>query len=197
MQKDIEYFKSSKNYFLAAVAVFMGSFLAGILISAKYPDAAAYVFSQMKDTYGGIAGLDPLGMMIVIFENNLLISFAALISGLIFGIIPFAVAAFNGVVLGILVEFILKKQGILFVVAAILPHGIIELPMIIISVGIGFRLGHAAYRSLAGMRPIHELFDELTQGVIFYFKIVASLLLMAALIESHITPFIISRFILH
>lgn len=196
MQNDIEYFKTSTKYFLAAVAVFFGSFIAGILISANYPDAATYVFSQMKDTYGGIAGLDPFWMMIEIFKNNLLISFAALVSGLLFGIIPFAIASFNGVILGILVEFILKKQGIIFVVAAILPHGIIELPMIIISVGIGFRLGHAAYRSLTGMRTIHELSNEFIRGMIFYFKIVAPLLLLAALIESNITPYIISNFVI-
>ena len=96
----------------------------------------------------------------------------ALIFGLGFGIIPFFFVAVNGIVLGILVEFFIKKQGVIFVIAAILPHGIIELPMVIMSVGIGFRLGHAAYFSTKHQKTMQELLIELKQGVIFYFKIV-------------------------
>ncbi len=195
MQKDLEYLYSSRKYILAAVAVFTVAFAAGVLISIKYPDASEKVLEMMKEAYGGIAALDPFGMMIEIFKNNVRNSFLALLLGLGFGIIPFAFAALNGLILGILVEFFIKKQGAFFVIAAILPHGIIELPMVLISVGIGFRLGHTAYLSLIHLKTGHELLNELKQGIIFYVKIIAPLLLLAALVESHVTPLFVSMFI--
>ncbi len=195
MQKDMEYFYSSRKYILAAVAVFSVSFAVGILISVKYPDVSEKLLEMLKDTYGGITALDPFERMLEIFKNNVRNSFIALFLGLGFGIIPFAFAAINGVVLGILVELFLRKQGAFFVIAAILPHGIIELPMVLISVGIGFRLGHIAYLSLMHLKTMHELIHELKLGVFFYIKIVVPLLLLAALIESYITPLFIGMLI--
>lgn len=195
MQKDLEYLYSSRKYILAAVAVFTFSFVAGILISGRFPVVSEIVLKMLRDNFGGITALDPFGMMIAIFKNNLQSSFIALLLGLGFGIIPFAFAALNGLVLGILVEYFLKTKSAFFVLAAIIPHGIIELPMVLISVGIGFRLGHTAYLSLIRLKTGHELLYELEQGVIFYIKIVVPLLLLAALIESHVTPLIVSMFI--
>jgi stage II sporulation protein M len=191
----MEYFYSSRKYILAAVAVFSVSFTVGILISALYPGASEKLLELLKETYGGITALDPFERMLEIFKNNVRNSFMALLLGLGFGIIPFAFAAINGAVLGILVEFFYRKQGAFFVVAAIMPHGIIELPMVLISVGIGFRLGHAAYLSTRRQKTMHELLNEIKQGVIFYFRIVVPLLLLAAIVESYITPLFIYRFI--
>ncbi len=195
MQKDIEYFYSSRKYFIAAVAVFTISFAVGILISVKNPDASEKLLEMLKDTYGGITALDPFGRMLEIFKNNVSTCFIALLGGLVIGIIPLVIVVINGAVLGILVELFLKKQGAFFVIAAILPHGIIELPMVLISVGIGFRLGHAAYLSMIYQKTIHELIYELKHGVFFYIKIVVPLLLLAALIESYVTPLLIYVFI--
>ncbi len=195
MQKEVEYFYSTRKYFIAAAAVFIISFLAGILISEKYPDASGNVLKLLKDAFGGITALDPLEMLIEIFKNNIRNSFAALLLGLAFGIVPFTFAVLNGIVLGVIVDFFVKTKGALFVLAAILPHGIIELPAVLMSVGIGFRLGHAAYLSLMRLKTACELMNELRQAIIFYVKIIAPLLLLAALIESNVTPLIVSRFV--
>lgn len=195
MGKDLDYFNSSRKYFLASAGIFIVSFIVGSLISAKNPDTSENLLGLLKETFGSITSLEPFGRMLEIFKNNVRGSFMALIFGLGFGIVPFLFVAANGIVLGILVEFFLKKQGVIFVIAAILPHGIIELPMVIISVGIGFRLGHAAYFSTRHQKTIQELLNELKQGVIFYFKIVVPMLLLAAIVESYITPLFIQGFI--
>ena len=195
MQKEIEYFNSSRKYFIAAASVFVVSFFAGILISAIYPQVAGNVLNLLKDAFGGITALDPFGMMIEIFKNNVRNSFTALLLGLLFGIVPFIFAVLNGIVLGILADFFVKTKGAVFVLAAILPHGIIELPVVLMSVGIGFRLGHAAYLMMMRLKTSYELMHELRQAIIFYVKIIAPLLLIAALVESYVTPLIVSRLI--
>lgn len=191
MRKDIDYIYSSRKYFIASAGIFIFSFFIGLLISAKNPDAAENLLGMLKETFGSITSLEPFGRMLEIFKNNVRNSFMALIFGLGFGIVPFFFVVVNGIVLGILVEFFLKKQGIIFVISAILPHGIIELPMVLMSVGIGFRLGHITYLSMIHQKTMHELLNELKQGVIFYFKIIVPLLLLAAIVESYITPLFI------
>ena len=194
MRKNLDYIYSSKKYFLASAGIFIVSFVIGYLISARNPDASENLLGLLKETFGSITSLEPFGRMLEIFKNNVRNSFMALIFGLGFGIVPFFFVAVNGIVLGILVEFFIKKQGVIFVIAAILPHGIIELPMVIMSVGIGFRLGHDTYFITRHQKTTNELLNELKQGVIFYFKIIVPLLLLAAIIESYITPLFIYRF---
>ncbi len=191
MGKDLDYIYSSRKYFLISAGIFIFSFVVGLLISAKNPEVSENLLELLKETYGHITSLEPFGRMLEIFKNNVCNSFFSLLFGLGFGIVPFAFAAINGIVLGILVEFFFSKQGAFFVIAAILPHGIIELPMVLISVGIGFRLGHNAYLFMKHQKTTHELFNELKQGVIFYFKIVVPFLLLAAIVESYITPLFI------
>ncbi|MDD5614765.1 MAG: stage II sporulation protein M [Candidatus Methanoperedens sp.] len=192
MRKDIDYIYSSRKYFIASAGIFIFSFFIGLLISAKNPDAAENLLGMLKETFGSITSLEPFGRMLEIFKNNVRNSFMALIFGLGFGIVPFFFVVVNGIVLGILVEFFLKKQGAIFVIAAILPHGIIELPMVLMSVGIGFRLGHIAYLLMIHQKTTQELLNELKQGVVFYFKIIVPLLLLAAIVESYITPLLIT-----
>jgi stage II sporulation protein M len=131
--------------------------------------------------------------MLEIFKNNVRNSLMALVLGVGLGIVPFMVATANGLVLGMLADFVSRQQGTLFVIAALLPHGIIELPMVLISVGIGLRLGHVMYMYLKGIRA--NITQELTQGVWFYVRWVVPLLLVAAFIESYVTPLIASQFI--
>ncbi|MDO8727272.1 MAG: stage II sporulation protein M [Candidatus Methanoperedens sp.] len=194
MGKDLDYIYSSKKYFLASAGIFIVSFFIGLLISAKNPAASENLLGLLKETFGSITSLEPFGRMLEIFKNNVRGSFMALLFGLGFGIVPFLFVAINGIVLGMLVEFFIKKQGVIFVIAAILPHGIIELPMVIMSVGIGFRLGHAAYFSMRHQKTMQELLNEMKLVVVFYLKIIVPLLLLAAIVESYITPLIIYRF---
>lgn len=195
MGKDLDYIHSSRKYFLASAGTFILSFIAGLLISAKNPEASEDLLYMLKETYGSITSLDPFGMMLEIFKNNIINSFISLLSGLGFGVVPFVFAVINGIVLGILVEFFLKREGAFFVAAAILPHGIIELPAVLISAGIGLRLGHNAYLFIGHQKTIYVLLIELKQGIIFYFKIVLPLLLLAAIVESYITPLFIDIFL--
>lgn len=166
--------------------------LIGILVSSLNPQVSERLFEVLKEAFSRITTLDQFERMLEIFKNNVRNSLMALVLGTLFGIVPFIVAAANGLVLGMLAEIVSRQQGVVFVVAALLPHGIIELPMVLVSVGIGFRLGHAVYLLLKGMRI--DIMQELKQGMWFYVRWVVPLLLVAAVIESYVTPLVASRF---
>lgn len=186
MQKDLEYLYSLRKYILLLTGVFFFFVIIGFAASLKNPESSAYLIGLFKETFGWITKLDPFERMLAIFKNNALNSLFALVSGIVFGFVPLALIAVNGLFLGVVVEVFSTEKGVLFVLAAVLPHGIIELPMVLISAGIGLRLGYEMYRFLKGEST--NLKQEFKQGLWFYIVRILPLLFVAAVIESYVTP---------
>ena len=196
MQKDMDYLYSLRKYIVLATLIFIVSLIMGLLI----PDPRlAEDFDTLKKLAGLIKGLEPPALQMIvllalIFLNNALKSLMAIVLGIVFGLFPLYLIIYNGKVLGFVVDIFSKQQGILFVVAAVLPHGIIEVPVVLISSGIGFRLGYVTYLSLKSGKLIEGIKPELKQGMKFYFRRIVPLLFVAAFIETFVTPAIAAIF---
>lgn len=188
MQNDLEYVYSLRKYLLIVVDIFILSLIVGLLVSVKNPELSENYLAIFKKSFGWIKALNPLLIMLLIFLNNAFKSLLALVLGIGLGIIPLLFIAGNGIILGMLADTISRQQGTLFVVAALLPHGIIEVPMILISAGIGLRLGHKTYPSLIGMKTNIKM--ELRDGIGFYIRVILPLLFVAAMVETFVTPLI-------
>jgi stage II sporulation protein M len=188
MQKDLEYLHSLKKYFIPVLVIFIFSLITGLFAATVYPEKSTSLIDWFKEIFGWITVLDPFERMIAIFKNNAIDSFLALVFGIGFGIVPVFIVAINGFFLG-MVAFVFSKQtGLLFVLAAILPHGIIELPMVLLSAGIGLKLGHEVYMYFKGIRT--NLKEEFKCGIWFFIRYIVPLLFIAAFIESYVTPVI-------
>ena len=194
MQKDLEYLRSSWKYILIVAGIFIVSFMAGLLVSLQDLGLSENYLEMLKNSFGWIKTLNPIGIMLVIFLNNALKSLLSLVLGAGFGLIPVLFVGGNGLLLGLLVNLVLKQEGLLFVLAAILPHGIIELPMILISAGLGLRLGYFMYISLKGEKK--DMRFELIESLRIYVKIIMPLLFVSAMIETFVTPWIVLQ-VLH
>jgi stage II sporulation protein M len=191
-RKDLEYAYSIRKYIIAVCWVFILSIIIGLIVSFNNPGLSENYLESFKTSFGWIKSLDPIAIMAVIFLNNALKSLMAIVLGVGFGIIPILFIAGNGVVLSILADIVSKEHSAIFVIAAILPHGIIEVPMVIISASIGLRLGHVVFLSLKGMKT--DIGSELRNGVVFYMRIILPLLFVAAMVETFVTPLIAFRF---
>lgn len=191
--KDIEYLYSLRKYVLIVTDIFILSLIVGLLVSVKNPALSENYLETFKESFGWIKTLNPLAIMLLIFLNNALKSMLALVLGVGLGIIPILFVAGNGIILGMLADTISRHLGMTFVAAALLPHGIIEVPAILISAGIGLRLGHKMYPSLTGMKT--DIKKELREGMGFYMRVIVPLLFVAAMIETFVTPLIASLFI--
>ena len=188
MQKDVEYLYSLKKYLNAVIGIFFISLILGMVAARLFPERSGYLFEMFKDMFGWITVLDPFERMIAIFKNNAINSFLALAAGIVFGIVPLFIIAVNGFFLGMVAVVFSKQTSVPFMLAAILPHGIIELPMVFLSAGIGLRLGHEVYLRFKGIRT--PLKEEITVGVWFFIRFIFPLLFLAAFIESYVTPLI-------
>ncbi|VVB84378.1 Stage II sporulation protein M [uncultured archaeon] len=192
MQRDMQYLYSLKNYLIAITGIFIISMIIGLIVSASNPALSENYLGIFKNSFSWIKTLNPIVIMFVIFLNNAFKSLLALVLGVGLGIIPVLFVAGNGIVLSILADTVSKQQGTLFVIAALLPHGIIEVPMILISAGIGLRLGDVMYLSMKGIKV--DIKEELNEGLGFYLRKIVPLLFIAAMVETFVTPVIASMF---
>jgi len=189
MQKDIEYLKSSWKYILIVTGIFIISLSAGLVLSLQNLGLPENYIEMLKNSLGWIKTLHPIGIMLVIFLNNAVKCLFDIVLGAGFGIVPILFLGWNGIILGLVAIQAFREQGILYVLAALLPHGIIEIPMVLISSGLGLRLGYSMYNSIRGEKI--DMRFELVQSLRLFWRIIMPLLFLAALIETFVTPFIV------
>ncbi len=133
---------------------------------------------------------NPVTLMLIIFANNASKALIAMLAGFFFGIFPVIFVALNGYIIGAVVSLREPEMGMLGVVIAILPHGLFEIPAIILACAYGMWLGYRFYRSLfAG----EEFKPHLMQALRVYVRIILPVLLLAAMIEAFITPLLVHQ----
>jgi stage II sporulation protein M len=189
LNKELEYLRSSRKYILIMTVIFVISVIAGFVASLKDLGISENYLDMLKESFGWIKDLHPIGIMLVIFLNNAVKSLLSIVLGAGLGIIPVIFVGGNGVLLGLVANQVSGEQGALFVLAAILPHGIMEIPMILISSGLGLRLGYLMYSSIMGKET--DMKTELAQSLRIYMRIVVPLLFVSALVETFVTPMVV------
>ena len=177
-------------YVLFMTFVFFGALFAGYTSSANFPGMANTLMEDFSSRFAPLMAMPPIFIMLGIFLNNAFVSLIFLVLGLVFGILPIMFIAFNGYIVGVISHIVAQEKSLLFIFLALLPHGIVELPMVFLSAGIGLRLGHQVFSALIG-RPT-EIKKEFKEGLRFYFHWIVPLLFLAAVVEAFITPLILS-----
>lgn len=170
--------------------LFVISAVAGYAVAIIFPDMVMKSLDELEGLVELLKDMSLIQIMLVIFLNNALKSLLILVLGVGLGIVPFLFIAYNGYFLGIFSHKILMEQGLLYLVAGLLPHGIIEIPMVVISAAIGMRLGLKVLASLKG-ESVH-LKEEMITGIKFFFYWIMPLLFIAAVVETFITSTIIA-----
>ncbi len=158
--------------------------------AAQYDPALAAEWLKEFEMMKWILEQPPLIIMMIIFLKNFLASTVSVILGLGLGIVPMVVDTSNGFMLGLVSYNVLQKEGPLYLLAGIAPHGIIELPTVLVSIALGFRLGYLFILAVLGEKT--DLKGEIKIAVHFLVRWVMPLLFLAAAIETFITPIAIS-----
>src|SRR5665647_493975 len=125
--------KAMKHYFIASSLVF----IVGMVLGAGFSESfQTFIENQLK-------GLEQLTQSIanqpnpqwsifwLIFWNNILKTLLIIALGAFFGILPLFFLLANGMLLGYVGAVSAQKESLFYVIKAIVPHGIIEIPAII------------------------------------------------------------------
>ncbi|NNG47342.1 MAG: hypothetical protein HKM86_09570, partial [Deltaproteobacteria bacterium] len=126
------------RYVVSLTAVFIAAFLTGFL--APIPGKMD-LFGTLMDSFEPFLTLPPWKMFFVILLNNSVKSFAVLLAGILFGLVPLIAVSINGYILGVAYLFASGEVGYVKAAKTVLPHGVLEIPAIILSAAYGLWLG--------------------------------------------------------
>ncbi|MGA6994220.1 MAG: stage II sporulation protein M [Candidatus Deferrimicrobiaceae bacterium] len=168
------------RYVVFLTVLFIAAFLTGFL--APIPGKMD-LFGTLKDSLEPILSLPPWKMFFVILLNNTAKSFAVLLSGILFGIVPLVAVATNGYVLGVAYLFASGEVGYVLAAKAVLPYGVLEIPAVLISAAYGLWLGMTFAKRIR-RRDMAGSGDQVRRAIRMFFKVAFPLFVLAALIET-------------
>ena len=163
-----------KKYFLIFTALIF--FMAAVLTVVNSPELRRVLLEVVGAIRGLSQSYDNKALLYIvasILVHNAIALFIALFSGALFGLIPISMVAANGYLVGFVVIPRLSD------IALLIPHGIFELPAIILTCSYGIWLGLWPFNQ----GRIETLKFRLKQCIAIYFRVVIPLLVIAAIIE--------------
>jgi len=176
--------------FLFVLVIFVFSAFYGYLNGEKF----YFLLKTLKEIFGEeVLKLNPFLLFALIFSNNAFKSFIIIPLGVVLAIPPLLFILFNGFLVGLVAYDAVARMGlngVLYFFAAILPHGVFELPAVFLSASLGVRVGLAVIRRLKGMDSVSLEIKNCFK--IYLFKVLP-LLLIGAIVEAYITPIIVNH----
>jgi stage II sporulation protein M len=172
--------RTIKPYLLILTLMFSAAFLAGMLAPSSTREGLTKVFQVVADNYRELAGGK---LFFTLLLHNVMATIFVLISGVLVGIIPtFAIGA-NGFFLGVVYRQAAEVTGYSKAALMVLPHGVVEIPALLIAASYGLWLGVMVVRRMRG-RESTLIRSHIEHAFRRYFAIVFPLLIVAAGIET-------------
>jgi stage II sporulation protein M len=160
----------------------------GYLLGETIPTSA---MNDLLNSFPDIQNMSLLELFGFIAANNAFKSLLFMLGGLLGGVFPLFFIIFNGFFIGWIANSLGSVYGVGYVVVGLLPHGIIEIPAIILAMSMGMSLGYTTINSLRGKGNI---MNEARPALGLFITRVVPMLIFAAAIEVVITPLIMAIF---
>lgn len=193
-----------RNYVWAAALLLSLGILLGVLATLYYPqtiEKALQMVGEELQRLGKDILSSPLGQgILILFWHNLQALLLITVLGLALGVYPAFAMLFNGLIIGVVGALSVQNSSLAVFIAGILPHGIFEIPALIIGAAIGLRVGigplvarprspfaSPSNRTWRGYGP--ELHDA-----VILLSLCVILLAVAAIIEVGVTPRVMGLF---
>ncbi|MCX6696023.1 MAG: stage II sporulation protein M [Methanoregula sp.] len=178
-----------KHAILITIILFFATLTVGWVGSNQNPEMGENLMKLFeKEVAGQMVGDNPNDMAVKLFANNLEACILLFLGGASFGILTIFIMSLNGIVIGAILEITRHDHSVLFVAAAILPHGIFEIPAFIIAGALGIVLAQSLVFEWYG--GADTAVDAMRFARIFIIYVVP-LVTIAALVEAFITPTVI------
>lgn len=172
------------------VAVMTG-LVFGIFAFGEYQ--AAWLDAALRNNLGN-APAPSAGMALQIAANNVRVAvFSNLFSLFCFGILAFLVPAAAFAQIGYVASWSAAhgQSPLLFALAYVAPHGLIELPTFILSAALGIRLGAAVLYAPRGFSIGQNILWSLANMAKIFLFVVLPLTILGATIEGLLTPLVV------
>ena len=186
-----KYLYEIRFYVLLSSLVFISGVFTGYFFVHDFPEETREIIKELKEFFASGEKMTDFQIFLFVLENNVIKLFSVLLLGIFAGIIPLFASFANGMILGIFSCLVPESSSWSFFFVGILPHGVIEIPVLILSTAVGMRIGKVAlWRLFGGKVGIRK---ELAKAVKFYIIVLVPLLILAAAIEAFITTVLLDK----
>lgn len=171
--------RDSPGAVAVSALLFVGGIGLGWLLAAPYEGVVT------ASIEGRLEGHSPPTAALFFAANNWTVSVGSAFGGLALAVPSALSMVFNGTVFGVYGRL---EAAPVELVAFVLPHGLLEVPAIVLAGGLGLSLGATAWRRVRGRASRRELADAVDRG----FRVLVGLgvvLCVAGLVEGFVSPY--------
>ena len=180
-----------KRWILVAVLLFGIGIVLGLATPTGITSLLAEDITSLEELGDLLASLPLVLVVLFIFIKNASVLLLSFVLSPILCFMPILALTVNGWVLAFVSSIVIQEESLGYLLAGLLPHGIFELP--------AFILGEAAALSF-GTMVIIALFRKERRNLLLpnlkrnlkYLMIALALLLPAAIIETYVTPLLLT-----
>lgn len=183
---------SYKWWLLLAIFLFGVGLAGGLAISINIPGLLYEDIAALEKLGELLAPLPQESVFVFIFIKNVsavLISFAF---SPLFCLMPVLALTINGGLIGVISASTIQEESLGYLLAGLLPHGIFELPALIMGEAVALSFGTAVMLTLFNKERRKLLLPNLRKNL-KYLAIALVLFLLAAIIETYITPLLLTQ----
>jgi stage II sporulation protein M len=171
----------TKNYFLFSCLLFIVSASLGFIFHEIFKES---LLQFIKELYARAENYRGISLIGYILFNNLAVAISCLVFGLFFGLFPIFIASFNGYILGFISRIVMDETRAINLLGLI-PHGIFELPALIISLGLGIKMGFSIFEKERSFKK------DIIECLRVFFLLAIPLFVIAAFIEGLLISYLI------
>ncbi|MFQ5997273.1 MAG: stage II sporulation protein M [Dehalococcoidales bacterium] len=175
-----------KRWILVAVGLFAIGMAVGLAMPTDIADLLVEDLAALEEL-GNIFSPFKITTALFIFFKNVSALLVSFIFSPILCLTPILALTANGLVLSFVSSAVVQEESLGLLLAALLPHGIFELPALIMGEAAALSFGAMAIVALISKEKRNQLPPNLKQNL-RYLVLAFALLLPAAIIETYITP---------
>lgn len=182
---------SYRRWIFVAIFLFGIGLVFGLSTPTSFVSLISEDMAALEELGDILASLPPALTAMFIFTKNvsaLVISFAF---SPIFCLPPILALTVNGWLLAFISVIVSREKSLGFVLAGLLPHGVFELPALIMGEAAALSFGTAVVLALFKKERRSLLLPSLKQNL-RYLVIALVLLIPAAIIETYVTPLLLT-----
>ena len=179
-----------KLWVLIAVGLFVVGIVAGLVISATMPAGIVGLLSEelaALEELGTILGPFQATTAIFIFFKNVSALLFSFVFSPILCLLPVIALVLNGSLISFVSVIVTQEESLGFLLAGLLPHGIFEIPALIMGEAAALSFGAAIIMAIFSKGRRNQLLPNFKTNL-KYLILAFILLVPAAIIETFVTP---------
>ncbi len=134
-----------------------------------------------------------------IFQNNSQVALGLCLGGLVFGTITIAILLFNSLLIGLWFQERIRSQGIVMALLLVGPHGIFEIPALMLAGAIGVDIArwtfHSFFSNSSSENDLPEKEEKSSKvfirRLVIRIIVIEVLLYVASFVEAYLTPLLV------